>query len=511
MSTDEARPSGYEAISAQRLRELIGPEPLRSPLAASLAREVRSMVSDGRVPVGVRLPPERELAAALGISRVTASAAYRRLREKGWAAARQGSGTWTTSPARGVVAAWVPGAPREGLLDLSYAAPSGPPQVADAYRAALDALPRHLPGHGYAPEGLLELRERVAARYAARGLPTTVDQVLITLGATGGVTSALRALVDTGDRVLVEHPVWPNALDVLAVLRARPVPVPRALDEPGEVSASAAFVVAAHRSARQTSARAMYLTPDFANPTGASLTSGDREHLAVSMVQSGVTVIADETLVDLPLDGQDVPPPLAAFAQPGTVVSVGSLSKPVWAGLRVGWLRGEREFLAKVASAMSRDHGSASILDQLAACALLDDMAEEGGGPHGSSGLERRRCELRLRRDVLVAGLAHHLPDWRVPVAPGGLSLWCQLPPDLSCTLVVDAAEPLGLRLATGSRFGVGHAFDDRLRLPFVAAPDVLERGVELLADAVRTVRGDRHARVARPLAPARAERALLG
>lgn len=508
MPVGEPRPSGYEAVSAQRLRELIGPEPLRPPLAASLAREVRSMVSDGRVPVGVRLPPERELAAALGVSRVTAGAAYRRLREKGWAAARQGSGTWTTAPARGVVAAWVPGAPHEGLLDLSYAAPPGPPQVAEAYRAALDALPRHLPGHGYAPEGLGELRERIADRYTARGLPTTVDQVLVTLGATGGVTSALRALVDVGDRVLVEHPVWPNALDVLAVLRARPVPVPRALDEPGRVAASAAFVVAAHRSARQTSARAMYLTPDFANPTGASLTVGDREHLAVSMVQSGVTVIADETLVDLPLDGQDVPPPLAAFARPGTVVSVGSLSKPVWAGLRVGWLRGEREFLAKVASAMSRDHGSASIVDQLAACALLDAMASDGEGGVGD-GLARRREDLRLQRDVLVAALAHHLPDWRVPVAPGGLSLWCELPDDVSCTLVVDAAEPLGLRLATGSRFGVGHSFDDRLRLPFVAAPDVLERAVELLAAAVRTVRSDGSGR--RPFAPARAESALLG
>ena len=505
MSAGETRPSGYEAVSAARLRELIGPEPLRPPLAASLAREVRSMVSDGRVPVGVRLPPERELAAALGVSRVTVGAAYRRLREKGWAGARQGSGTWTTSPARGVVAAWVPGAPREGLLDLSYAAPPGPPQVAEAYRTALDALPRHLPGHGYAPEGLHELRERIAARYTGRGLPTTVDQVLVTLGATGAITSALRALVDVGDRVLVEHPVWPNALDVLAVLRARPVPVPRALDEPGSVAASAAFVVAAHRSARQTSARAMYLTPDFANPTGASLTVGDREHLAVSTVQSGVTVIADETLVDLPLDGQDVPPPLAAFARPGTVVSVGSLSKPVWGGLRVGWLRGEREFLAKVASAMSRDHGSASVLDQLAACALLDAMARDGDG------LARRREGLRLQRDAAVAALAHHLPDWRVPVPPGGLSLWCELPDDVSSTLVVDAAEPLGLRLATGSRFGVGHAFDDRLRLPFVASPDVLERGVELLAAAVRAVRGDGRTRAGRPFSTARSESALLG
>ncbi len=484
-------PPGQATLSAQRLRDLIGPEPLRPPLAASLAREVRSMVSDGRVPVGVRLPAERELAAAVGVSRVTASAAYRRLREQGWADARQGSGTWTTSPARGVVAAWVPGTQRDGQLDLSYAAPSGPPEVADAYRTALDCLARHLPGHGYVPEGLGELRERIAARFESRGLPTTADQVLVTLGATGGITATLRALVGVGDRVLVEHPVWPNALDVLGVLGARTVPVPRVLDAPGEHSASAAFVSAAHRAARQTSARAMFLAPDFSNPTGASLTVADRQHLSASLTQMDVTVVADETLVDLPLEGQEVPPPMAVFARPGTVVSVGSLSKPVWGGLRVGWIRAERDFLARVASAMSRDHGSAAILDQLAACVLLDAMAP--GAPDDQSGLERRRAELRLQRDVLVGALAHHLPTWTVPVAPGGLSLWCGLPPGLSSTLLADAAEPLGLRLATGSRFGAGHAFDDRVRLPFVASPDVLERAVDLMARAsVEAVRSGR-------------------
>ncbi len=506
-SRDESSPLGRTVLSAQRLRDLIGPEPLRPPLAASLAREVRSMVSDGRVPVGIRLPAERELAAAVGVSRVTASSAYRRLREQGWADARQGSGTWTTSPARGVVAAWVPGTQREGLIDLSYAAPPGPPEVVDAYRSALDALPRHLPGHGYAPEGLGELRERIAARYVSRGLPTTVDQVLVTLGSTGGITSTMRALVDVGDRVLVEHPVWPNALDVLRVLRARAVPVPRGLDVPGESSASSAFVSAAHRAARQTSARAMFLAPDFSNPTGASLTVPDRQHLVASLTQMDVTVVADETLIDLPLEGQEVPPPLASFARPGTVVSVGSLSKAVWAGLRVGWIRGERDFLARVASAMSRDHGSASILDQLAACVLLDSIAAD---PHGdASGLARRRSELRLQRDVLVEALAHHLPGWTVPVAPGGLSLWCGLPPGISSTLVVDAAQPLGLRLATGSRFGAGHAFDDRLRLPFVAAPDALERGVGLLARASVDAEGAHHAPGS--LTGTRRDSALLG
>ena len=467
---------GSPGITATRLSTLIGRDTLTAPLNASLAHAVRALVADGRVPVGARLPAERELAAALQVSRVTVTSAYRRLREDGWADAAQGSGTWTRLPdTSGVVAAWIPGVAREGLLDLSYSAPPGPPEVVDAYAAALTALPRHLPGHGYAPEGLPELRARIAQRFTARGLPTTPEQVLVTLGASGGITAAMRALAGPGERVLVEHPVWPNALDVIAMLGARPVPVPL---EPGRTDA---FVTALHRAARQTSARAAYLVPDFSNPTGASLTEGDRRHLVVSMQQQDVTVIADETLVDLPLEGQQVPPPLASFGRPGAVVTVGSLSKSVWAGVRVGWLRGEPALLARVASAMSRDHGALSLLDQLAACALLDGL---------DAGLVRRRAELRSQRDALVSALARHLPDWTVPVPDGGLSLWCQLPRGTSSSVLADAAEPLGLRLATGSRFGTGHAFDDRLRLPFTHSPEVLEEAVERLAAAARTARG---------------------
>ena len=492
MASSTDRPAaGSGGITADRLAVLIGRDTLHAPLNASLATNIRAMVSDGRLPVGSRLPAERELATALGLSRVTVSTAYRRLREQGWAGAHQGSGTWTRTPDGGrVVAAWVPGVPLEGQLDLSYTAPSGPPEVAEAYATALTMLPRHLPGHGYAPQGLPELRERLAARFTARGLPTSVEQVVVTLGAAGGITAALRALTDPGDRVLVEHPVWPNALDVLGVLRTRAVPVP--LDP----ERTAEFVAALHRAARQTSARAAYLVPDFSNPTGAVLDVEDRRHLAASLQQQDVTVLADETLTDLPLEGQEVPPPLAAFARPGAVVTVGSLSKAVWAGVRTGWVRGEAPFLARVASAMSREHGSLSIVDQLAACALLDGLDDA---------LVRRRAELRTQRDALVTALAARLPEWRVPVPDGGLSLWCHLPPGTSSSLLADAAEPLGLRIATGSRFGTGHAFDDRLRLPFTQPVPVLERAVELLV-AARDAAAAGHGR-----RPAPREAVLLG
>src|SRR3954451_24291797 len=188
---------------------------------ASLADRLRLLVLDGRVPVHVLLPSERELAAALGTSRTTTSAAYRLLRESGFAAAGQGAGTWTElpgSPSSGrssgpagdpwpVQSSGVAGT-ADGRGDLASAAPEAPPQVHAAYTAALTELPRFLPGHGYVSAGLPGLRERVAQRFTSRGLATSTDQVLVTSGAMHGLRLVLEALLSPGAPVLVESPSY---------------------------------------------------------------------------------------------------------------------------------------------------------------------------------------------------------------------------------------------------------------------------------------------------------------
>ncbi|MGH3693445.1 MAG: aminotransferase class I/II-fold pyridoxal phosphate-dependent enzyme [Pseudonocardiaceae bacterium] len=101
--------------------------------------------------------------------------------------------------------------------------------------------------------------------------------------------------------------------------------------------------------------------------------------------------------------------------------------------------------------------------------------------------LPARRNRLRAQRDALVAALAAALPHWQVPVPAGGLVLWCGLPAPVSHALV-DAAERHGLRLAAGPRFGTGHAFADRLRLPYTHPIDLLRRAVEILAQITPTL-----------------------
>jgi DNA-binding transcriptional MocR family regulator len=461
-----------ETTSARALAALVGDFASdRPPRYAALAGRIRRLVADGRVPLGTRLPAERELATALALSRATVTAAYTRLREDGWATARQGAGTFAALPAGPHRGAWVPGPPDDGAVDLAHAAPAAPASVPAALAAALEELPRFLGSHGYHPAGLPDLRARVAARYTARGLPTAPEQVLVTNGALHGVSIGFAGLLGRGRRVLVEQPSYPNALQAARALGARVLPVALDPDEP------AAWLDAAERALSAVRPAAAYLMPDFQNPTGVLLDASGRERLARALRRTGTPAVVDETFAELGLD-TTAPAPLAAFG--AGHLSVGTLSKVAWGGLRVGWVRAEADVVRRLTSVAVRTSMSGPVVEQLAACALLDGLDES---------LTALREQLRERRAVLTGELRQRLPEWRVPEPAGGLVLWCGLPSPRS-RAVVAAAERLGLRLAAGPLFGTGHALDDRLRLPYTQPPDVLRRAVALLARADAEVTG---------------------
>jgi DNA-binding transcriptional MocR family regulator len=463
-TTGQSEGSGVETTSARTLAGLVGDlGSARSPRYAALAGRVRMLVADGRVPLGTRLPAERDLAAALELSRATVTAAYARLREDGWATARQGAGTFAALPAGPHRGAWVPGPVDDGAIDMAHAAPSAPSSVPAAFATALTELPRYLPQHGYHPAGLPELRARIAERYSARGLPTTPEQVLVTAGALHGVATAFQTVLRRGQRLLVEQPTYPNALDAARAVGARLLPTALDVDRPGE------WLDATARTLHTVRPAAAYLMPDFSNPTGRLLDTDGREQLAAALRRAGTRAVVDETFAELWLD-EPPPPPLAAFGDGH--LSVGSLSKTVWGGLRVGWVRADAEMVRRLTAVAVRSTMAGPVVEQLAACALLDGA---------DAGLAELRGKLRERRATLIGELRAHLPSWRVPEPAGGLVLWCGLPSARSRALVA-AAEDRGLRLAAGPLFGTGHSLDDRLRLPYTQPADVLRNAVALLA-----------------------------
>jgi DNA-binding transcriptional MocR family regulator len=479
-------------VGPRELTRLLGSWPTSGQSAyVALAGRIRLLVLDGRLPVGVRLPPERELATALGISRTTVSAAYDLLRTSGHAASRQGSGTWTALPAGGTdVPTWAPEPPPVGMLDLAHAGPPAPPQLHAAYAAALDDLPRLLPGTGYDYRGLPALRVRLAERFTERGLPTSPDQVLVTSGSLQAVRLALLLAVDPGDRVLVEQPGYPNAMDVVSDLGARLVPVPMGpgAHEPGSLDGSRSPRSPAtgwdldglEAAVRQTAPRAAYLIPDFQNPSGALMSDPDRARVAAILHRSRTLVVIDETLVELGLDPDlPTPRPFASFGSASSLreagtVTVGSASKIFWGGLRVGWLRSDAATVVRLAALRSRQDLASPVLEQLACVHLLDQL---------DAVRQHRVTQLRSQRDALVTLLRQHLPSWRFDVPSGGQVLWCSLPGPWAAA-VCDAAAERGLRLTPGSRFAADGTLESSLRLPYTRPTDELAQAVPLIADA---------------------------
>jgi len=451
----------------------------------ALADRLRLLVLDGRLPVHALLPSERLLAQATGTSRTTTTGAYRLLRESGFAAAGHGAGTWTALPRHTGADPWpvqttgVAGTP-DGRGDLSGAAPEAPPQLHAAYAAALAELPRYLPGHGYVTAGLPDLRERIAARYTARGLPTTAEHVIVTAGAVHGLRLVLDALMRRGDRVLVENPTYPLALDTVRRGGGRPVAVP--VEQGWDVEAYAA-------TARRSGATLAYLMPDFQNPTGRLMDGDTRASLATALTRAspGCTVVVDETTVELDLrttlrggalpDGRAVAAPFAAYGPPSRTVCVGSASKTFWGGLRVGWVRAEPELVRRLVLARALDDLGSPLMEQLATAHLLATL----DGPDDV--LPARRAALAARCRALTGAIAEHLPGWRVPAPDGGMVLWCTLPTP-SSTAIAAAAREVGVTLTPGPRFGAAGGLESRLRIPFSRPAAELEAAVRLIAGA---------------------------
>ena len=408
---------------------------------------------------------------ALEVSRTTVTTAFARLRDDGFLERRQGAGARTRLPAgpgeRG--GALISGPQAEGVLDLASAAPPASEAVHGAYAAALSALPAHLPQTGYGVLGLPMLREVIAQRYSRRGLPTSADQVMVTNGAQHALALMLRLLAGPGDRVVIDHPTYPHAIDAIQRASCRAVPVGLPGDGWDVEGVAAAM--------SQSGPRLAYFIADFHNPTGRWMTPETRAAIAAAARRTRTTLIFDETLVDLWLDAPTEP---YGFQDAGDgAVRLGSTGKSFWGGLRLGWIRADAQTIQALGPRRASIDLGTPLLEQLAAAHLLTA---------GEAPLVTRRAMLRARRDHLLALMAGQLPDWRVGCPPGGLSLWAELPAPVSSALAA-TSERFGLRLAAGPRFGVDGAFERFLRIPYTLSPEDLAEAVARLAVAYDRLR----------------------
>jgi DNA-binding transcriptional MocR family regulator len=442
------------------------------PAYHGLADGLRMLIVDGRLPVGAQLPSERALADALRVSRTTVTAAYTQMRDDGYLNGRRGARSTTALPVTaGEPAPALVGTPAANLAAATLAAPAA--AVAQAFADAVGQVTPYLHDIGIELVGVAPLREAIAERYCARGLPTEPEEIVVTTGALHAIGLILATYTQPGDRVLVEQPTYHGALATMATRGIRPVPV--AMTHDGwELDAVDAAV-------RQLSPNLAYLIPDNHNPTGMTLPPEGRRRLAHIIAETRTRTIIDETITDMWLD-EEVPPPLAASmtSRRDLVLTVGSMSKSCWGGLRVGWIRAERSALTTIGAMRPAIDMGTPIVEQLAAATLLRRADEL---------LLDRRETLRTRRALLLKLLERHLPDWRPDPSKGGMSLWVRLPAPMSTALSA-AASRLGLEIPPGPRFGVDGTLERFIRVPYTLPDEQLTEAIELLAMAWRSVTG---------------------
>ncbi|BAS14519.1 2-aminoadipate transaminase [Arthrobacter sp. Hiyo8] len=268
----------------------------------------------------------------------------------------------------------------------------------------------------------------------------------MTSGAQHALNIILKTLAGRQQKVLVEHPSYPNALDAIRASGSRTVPVPMppaaeptsgAAAEPTSGAWDIDGMVAAMRHQRPAMA---YLVPDFHNPTGRIMSNLQRRRLVREAAGTGTVLVVDETLRELNLDGVSTSP-LAAFSP--AVVTIGSLSKSHWAGLRTGWIRAEEDLINRFVQTRTTMDLGGPVVEQLAAARLLRAFAEP---------LDARLAELRRNREALLGLLAEHLPGWHVERPRGGLTAWCRLPtPSSTALTVVARTSACGSRPARAS------------------------------------------------------------
>lgn len=462
--------------------ELIGdwstrPGPLYRRLAAALA----DGVADGALVHGARLPAERQLAAALSVSRMTVVAAYDQLRSAGVVESRQGSGTRV---ARRVGRPRVDGRVRGGransiyqrlvdhptdTISLAQAVESAVPELREALVEVVDAdLADLMADAGYHPRGLPALRVAIADHLTSLGLATTADQVLVTTGAHQALVLTAELYLSGGSTVIVETPSWPGCLDVFRARGATITGVP--IDTEGIRPDLLA------NKLTEVMPDLLYLMPTFHNPTGTLMSARRRRRVAELAAQHGIAVLEDNAYT---AGTGDEPPPLGAFGLPSSeILSVGSLAKSVWAGLRIGWVRAESRVIERLARRKALADMGSPVLDQAVAARMLPRLADLTAA---------RQSALRERRDHLEAMLADRLPTWSWHRPAGGSALWISMgaaDAPVDATAYAQVALRHGIEVVAGSSADPDGNHDSHIRVPFTFPVPVLTDVVSRLENA---------------------------
>lgn len=488
----------------------------RSGVTAAIVEIFEQAISAGELGPGAKLPPTRRLAELTGVNHLTAARAYRQLAERGLVSSKVGSGTFVRA-----AAAAIPGSSRvknsiawqryvlpefeetygdrvlaemhshvqvEGLIPLSVGYPSERIFPIADMRAATEEVMRTRPERAlqYSDvRGTQELAEEVAALSAARGEEEDIEDIVITSGATQGLTLAMRAILSPGDVVACEDPSFMSVIRAIRAAGAKVQPVP--------VDADGLDVDALEALLARTEIRALAIQPRLHNPTGRDLSPERRERLLELVRRHGFFIVEDGIYGELRMDGEERPS-LRADA-PAHAIYTDSLSKTVGGGLRTGWVIASGPVLDRIIAEKRSDDIHTPVLNQLVAAEYLS----KGLYP---AQLERARRHYRRGRAALEESIERHLGGVAHYLEPlGGGHVWLTLDSPVSERDLVDEAWRQGVAYAPGGAMSVARTQDLHLRLSFCyLEPDEMDEGVRRLASALDVLSARPARRAAAPV-----------
>jgi len=354
----------------------------------------------------------------------------------------------------------------------------------DVLRGDIERILRLGSPYGYAP-----LREWLIEQGRAEGTVREDDDLIITSGCQQALDLLERTLAGAGEFVAVEDPVYPGLRDVFTRAGARVAGVP--------VAGEGIDLDALARLLERETPAAVAVTPNFQNPTGATMGLEARRHLLRLARGAGVAVIENDIYGGLRYEGRDLPS-LKQLDESRLVIQVRSVSKLALPGLRVGWVTGPREVVRRLAewkqtADLHSDHLSQAVLLRLFESGRLES--------HRRRLLEAGRARLRAALD----GCAKHLPPGSRFTRPeGGANLWVRLPEGLDAERLLAKAEAAGVSYLPGRLFAVQRADAGALRLSFAGLePALIEEGLQILGRIFRREWQKARASASAGLAPA--------
>ncbi|WP_262063515.1 PLP-dependent aminotransferase family protein [Streptomyces sp. STR69] len=344
--------------------------------------------------------------------------------------------------------------------------------IAAAYQAVFAETPA--PALQYATtEGEPVLRAALAERTSVRGLPTDADDLLVTTGSQQALSLLATALLEPGDVVLVESPCYLAALQVFAFAGARVVGVPS--DSDGLDPEALDELVVRERP------KLLYTVPTFQNPTGRTLPAARRAAVAAVAARRGLWIVEDDPYGELRFEGERLPWIAAHEGAADRTVLLGSFSKVMAPGLRLGWLRAPGALLRACVVAKQAADLHTPTVNQLAAARYLadNDLDAHVAGV---------AAVYRERRDAMLGGLANSLPEgssWERP--EGGMFLWARLPESYDTTELVSRVLRQNVAYVPGAPFYAGEPDRSTMRLCFVTqTPEEIREGLRRLGEGLR-------------------------